>query len=78
MYIKKAKPEWIDQIAAVEAACFSPEEAASREQIAARVERFPDNFWLGFDDFGTLLLPCLRCFIPKTADPIRSKRTDVR
>lgn len=55
MYIRKARPEDIDLIAAVEAACFPPEEAASRDRLAARLAVFPECFWLGFDDFGSLL-----------------------
>ena len=55
MYIRKAKPEDIDMIAAVEAACFPEAEAASRERLAGRIERYPEGFWLGLDDFHQLI-----------------------
>lgn len=55
MYIKKAKPEFLDQIAAVEAACFPDAEAASAERLAERVARYPEGFWLGFDDYHQLI-----------------------
>lgn len=54
MYLRKAKPENLDQIAAVEAACFPPAEAASRDQLEARLARFPDCYWIGFDEYGTI------------------------
>lgn len=55
MYIRKARPEDIDQIAAVEAACFPSAEAASRERLLDRLAKYPDCFWLGRDDFGELI-----------------------
>lgn len=55
MYIRKAKPEDVDRIAAVEAACFPPAEAASRERLAGRLAVYPDSFWLGFDEYGELI-----------------------
>jgi ribosomal protein S18 acetylase RimI-like enzyme len=37
-------------ITALEAACFPPAEAAPYESFAARLETFPDRFWLLFAD----------------------------
>lgn len=36
----------VDALAALEAACFPPAEAASAEQFAERLAAFPDHFWL--------------------------------
>ena len=48
--IRHATAADVDDLAAVEAACFPAAEAASRESIAARVSRFGDHFWLLFED----------------------------
>ena len=48
--IRHATQADVDDLAAVEAACFPPAEAASRERIAARVDRFGNHFWLLFED----------------------------
>ena len=48
--IRHATAADVDDLTAVEAACFPPAEAASRESIAARVSRFGDHFWLLFED----------------------------
>lgn len=54
MYLRKAKPENLDVIASVEAACFPPAEAASRERLKERLDRYPECFWIGFDQYGTV------------------------
>ncbi len=55
MFIRKAKESDIDQIAAMEAACFPAAEAASRERLAERLKTYPDCFWLGFDDYSNFV-----------------------
>lgn len=39
----------LDAITAVEAECFPPAEAASREEFASRLTHYADHFWLMFD-----------------------------
>ncbi len=46
MHIRTAKKEDLDMIAAVEAECFPPKEAASREEFEKRLEYYKDHFWL--------------------------------
>lgn len=45
--IRTAEPEDLDRIAAIEAACFPPEKAASREAIRARIAAYPGHILLG-------------------------------
>ena len=40
----------LDAIAAVEAECFPPAEAASRESFSARLSSYASHFWLMFKD----------------------------
>lgn len=47
--LRHASKDDIDQISQVEAACFPPAEAASKKQLAERVEAYGDCFWLLFD-----------------------------
>lgn len=49
MNIRHAIREDIPAIAAVEAECFPPAEAATESEFAARVEHYGDHFWLMFD-----------------------------
>lgn len=44
--IRNARPEDLDAIAALEALCFPPAEAATREDFAARLAHYPEGFWL--------------------------------
>lgn len=39
----------LDAIAAVEAECFPPAEAATREEFAERLKHYANHFWLMFD-----------------------------
>lgn len=48
--IRKATYSDLTAITELEAACFPPAEAASRESFAARLTGFPDRFWLLFLD----------------------------
>ena len=49
MLIRTASIEDLDAVTAVEAACFPPAEAASREAFAERLRIYGDHFWLMFD-----------------------------
>lgn len=44
--IRRAIPDDLDAITALEAACFPPAEAAGRDSFAARLAAFSDHFWL--------------------------------
>lgn len=46
MTIRNAVPADLPALAAVEAACFSPAEAASEETLAGRLAVYPSHFWL--------------------------------
>ena len=48
--IRYVKPEDLDAVTAVEAVCFPPAEAATRERIEARIQAFPKNFWVAETD----------------------------
>ena len=49
MEIRHATEADTDALAAMEAACFLPAEAATREAIRERVARYGDHFWLLMD-----------------------------
>ncbi len=46
MMIRYAETGDLDEIAAVEAACFPESKAATWEQINERISAWPDHFWL--------------------------------
>ena len=46
MEIRTAKPSDLDSLAAVEALCFPPAEAASRSDLQARLAVYSNHFWL--------------------------------
>ena len=48
--IQKATPSDTAAVTALEAACFPPAEAAPYESFEARLNTFPDRFWLLFAD----------------------------
>lgn len=50
MKIRTATIHDLDQIAAVEAECFPAAEAATREELKARLEVYGAHFWLMFDE----------------------------
>lgn len=54
MTIRHASMADLDALTAVEAACFPPAEAATREDFAARLAVYPNHFWLLEED-GRLL-----------------------
>lgn len=49
MIIRTATIQDLDAVAALEAACFPPAEAASKESFRERLSVFGDHFWLLFD-----------------------------
>lgn len=49
MEIRTATIQDLDAITALEAACFPPAEAASKESFRERLNAFGDHFWLLFD-----------------------------
>ena len=50
MIIRSATIENLKEIAAVEAACFPPAEAATEASLRKRLEAFADHFWLLYED----------------------------
>lgn len=54
MEIRKATIDDLDSITAVEAVCFPPAEAASRDSFRDRLTHFPDCFWLMLDGGKTV------------------------
>ena len=50
MTIRTATPADLDAVAAIEAACFPPAEAASRASLAGRLAAYPEHFWLLEED----------------------------
>ena len=54
MEIRTATASDLAALAAVEAACFPPAEAATEAELAARLAVYPNHFWL-LEDQGTLV-----------------------
>lgn len=50
MQIRTADIDDLDDVAAVEAACFPPAEAATRDEFAQRLSHYPNHFWLLYDE----------------------------
>ena len=50
MLIRTATIEDLDAVTAVEAECFPPAEAATREEFEGRLRTYGDHFWLMFED----------------------------
>lgn len=46
MDIRTATPADLEALAALEAACFPPAEAAAPQALAGRLLHYPDHFWL--------------------------------
>ena len=55
MHIRTASLADAAALAAVEAACFPPAEAATAAEITDRLAYYADHFWLLEDDDGTLV-----------------------
>ena len=66
MMIRTAMKNDLEQIASVEAECFSPAEAASREEFAERLENYGNHFWLMFD--GDKLIAFVDGFVTDEPD----------
>ena len=49
MNIRTATIKDLEAVTSVEAECFPPAEAATREELAARLKYYADHFWLMFD-----------------------------
>ena len=49
MNIRIATIKDLDAVTAVEAECFPPAEAATREELEERLTYYADHFWLMFD-----------------------------
>ena len=49
MEIRKGTLDDLEAVAAVEARCFPPEHAATREQFRDRLQTYPEGFWLLWD-----------------------------
>ena len=54
MVIRTAVPADLEALAAVEAACFPPAEAATKEEFAARLRAYPNHFWV-LEDAGSII-----------------------
>lgn len=52
MKIRRAKMTDLEAIAAVEALCFPPAEAATKEDFEGRLKAYGDHFWLLFEETG--------------------------
>ena len=50
MNIRNATMEDLEILTAIEAACFPPAEAATRESFAKRLAAYPNHFWLLEED----------------------------
>lgn len=46
MLIRHATLDDLDALSTMENACFPPQDAADQEKLAARIEAYPDHFWL--------------------------------
>ena len=49
MEIRKGTLDDLEAVAAVEARCFPPEQAATMEQFRDRLQTYPEGFWLLWD-----------------------------
>lgn len=66
MLIRNATQEDLDAISHVEAECFPPAEAATKEEFAKRLEYYGSHFWLMFD--GDKLIAFVDGFVTDEAD----------
>ena len=66
MLIKNATQEDLDAISRVEAECFPPAEAATKEEFAKRLAYYGNHFWLMFD--GDKLIAFVDGFVTDEAD----------
>ena len=66
MIIRTAKMDDLDAIASVEAQCFPPAEAATKEAFAQRLQYYADHFWLMFE--GNRLVSFVDGFVTDQED----------
>ena len=66
MLIRNATQEDLDAISQVEAECFPPAEAATKEEFAKRLAYYGSHFWLMFD--GDKLIAFVDGFVTDEAD----------
>ena len=66
MLIRTATMEDLEAVAAVEAECFPPAEAATKEAFAKRLEYYGNHFWLMYD--GYKLISFVDGFVTDEAD----------
>lgn len=66
MIIRTANMEDLDAVASVEALCFPPAEAATKEAFAQRLQYYADHFWLMFD--GNRLVSFVDGFVTDQED----------
>lgn len=66
MLIRTATMEDLEAVAAVEAECFPPAEAATKEAFAKRLEYYGNHFWLIYD--GDKLISFVDGFVTDDAD----------
>ena len=68
MEIRTATIHDLDAVTALEAVCFPPAEAASRESFQTRLAAFGDHFWLMFD--GEMLVSMVNGMVTDLPDLI--------
>ena len=66
MIIRTANMEDLDAVASVEALCFPPAEAATKEAFAQRLQYYADHFWLMFE--GSRLVSFVDGFVTDQED----------
>lgn len=66
MLIRTATMEDLEAVASVEAECFPPAEAATKEAFAKRLEYYGNHFWLMYD--GDKLISFVDGFVTDEAD----------
>ena len=66
MNIRTATIKDLEAVTSVEAECFPPAEAATREELAERLKYYADHFWLMFD--GDKLIAFVDGFVTDEED----------
>lgn len=66
MIIRTANMDDLDSVASVEALCFPPAEAATKEAFAQRLQYYADHFWLMFE--GNRLVSFVDGFVTDQED----------
>ena len=64
--LRTARPEDLDAVAALEAACFPAAEAATKAEFAQRLRHYADHFWLLFQ--GDQLISFVDGFVTDSPD----------